>query len=80
MSGGVRTPTIASSSSTNSTLPSSGYAATPALARDTMRRSRSLCAAPRLPKTDYFVDCTVAPDELFVVCVWSARRGRQPKL
>ena len=34
----------------------------------------------RLPKTDYFVYYTVGPDELFVVSVWSARRGRQPKL
>lgn len=34
----------------------------------------------RLPKTDYFVYYTVEPDAVFVVAVWSARRGRQPKL
>jgi plasmid stabilization system protein ParE len=34
----------------------------------------------RLPKTDYFVYYTVLLDEVFVLAVWSARRGRQPKL
>lgn len=34
----------------------------------------------RLPKTDYFVYYTVQPAEVVVLALWSARRGRQPKL
>ncbi len=34
----------------------------------------------RLPKTDYFVYYTVQAEEIVVLALWSARRGRQPKL
>jgi plasmid stabilization system protein ParE len=34
----------------------------------------------RLPKTDYFVYYTADAGGAFVVAVWSARRGRQPRL